>query len=1088
MLTLTLLGEATIALNGKPVTGIGSRTAEALLIFLACEARPFARHYLAEFFWEERDPEQSAANLRAALSLLRRQVGDYLAVNRQTVAFNGAQPYGLDVAAFTAVSGAEDVAEMETAVALYRGDFLDGFYLRESRAFEEWSLLKREQFQQQAIQLLRRLLAHPAVAQNPAACLDYASHLLRLNPLSEYAHQQKITALARGGQLQAALRQHQLCQQLLREELGIEPNLETTELAQRIQRASQTARHNLPPAPTPFVGRAQELADLEQHLIDPHYRLLTLVGPGGVGKTRLALAAAQRLVATGFFLNGLRFVSLVNADTPAALPNLIAAELGLTLKGKSLPAEQLAAALSGEEMLLILDNLEHLMAGAAGEETADFLAYLLARAPLLTLLVTSRRRLQLQEEWLFDVAGLALPEGDVGDAALATDVALAADAVQLFLQMAARVQRQFRPTPPNLAAIVRLCQTLEGLPLGIELAAGWLRHLSCPEIVQKLDESIDLLATGLRNVPVRQRSMTAVFDYSWALLPASAQVVLARLSLFQGEFTAAAAAAVAGATETALMTLVEHSLLRREGDGRYAQHALLRQLSATRLTPAEQAATAEAHAHYYAALLQAQETHLDGPQANTLLADLRHDWANLVAAWAWGLAQPAVDLLAQMAGGLAYLEETQGAFQLGYERFTAVTGDWLAATAAGQVLAGRCRAYQARFAHQLGRFEEAEALFQKSVDWLRPLPASPALALALTYWGELARQQGDLAAARPRHEESLALFRQWGDAQGTARALLHLANLAFVSGQLPEAARQYEEGLAICQTWGSYRQTAVFQDNLGAVLIELGEYERAEQTLTAALTRRQAINDQWGLATSNNNLGVLAGLRGQYAEAEKRYRAATDAYRQIGYAFGVARCLTNLGSMLISQGKLETARHYLAEALALWQPLNSPEGEADTLLCLGQAASQQGQYGEAEGLLRQSAALYRQCDRPIPLMRVLADVSVVLGRLGKQAEAQTALAESLALAEAAATTPGQLWGVMAGADLVAQMGKLALAATWFDVVQVHPQTTQPVRDEAARLRQHWPEIPARRDDVPPLTKVLAELRQFLNGKGAGADT
>ncbi|MBX3060766.1 MAG: hypothetical protein KF770_30265, partial [Anaerolineae bacterium] len=158
MLTMTLLGEATIALNGKPLTGIGSRTAEALLIFLACEARPFARHYLAEFFWEERDPEQSAANLRAALSLLRKQVGDYVHVTRQTIAFNQALPYQVDVAAFTAVSGAVDRQEMETAVALYGGDFLDGFYLRESRAFEEWSLLKREQLQQQAIQLLRRLL------------------------------------------------------------------------------------------------------------------------------------------------------------------------------------------------------------------------------------------------------------------------------------------------------------------------------------------------------------------------------------------------------------------------------------------------------------------------------------------------------------------------------------------------------------------------------------------------------------------------------------------------------------------------------------------------------------------------------------------------------------------------------------------------------------------------------------------------------------------------------------------------------------------------------------------------------------------
>lgn len=1089
-LTVHTLGQFTILRHGRPLIGLSSRTAEALLIYLMRQPRPLSRQVIADFLWDDRAADRAAANLRTLLTMMRKELGDYLFIDRYNVGFNHESDFWLDVAELERQMAAlepviqavaslttDQAAALQTAVDLYQGPFLEGFYLSESRGFDEWLALTQERLRHQVEIGLRRLVTYYLENGQYDMGRPYAVRLLSLDPYYEAAHRQMMWLLARSGQRNAALEHYQQCRRLLAAELGVEPAPATTAVYNHIRALAFPPPCHLPPQDTPFIGRDAEVTAVSQQLARPECRLLSLLGPGGVGKTRLATEAARQLwqQRPGQFLHGIYFVSLASVAAIHQLPLLLAERLNISLRGPATPLEQLLRYLHDKEMLLILDNVEHLIEQNPAE-IASFLARLLPEAAQIKLLITSQHRLNLREEWLVDVAGLDYPlESDPTDPAQY-------GGPRLFLHHARRVRRDFAPTPADWQAISHLCYLLEGLPLGLELAAAWLRHATCAEIVAQVGAQPDTLVSGYYNVLERHRSLTAVFDYSWNLLDAVEERILPRLTLFRDGFTLAAATSVAQADPAILQSLADKSLLRREGDGRYGMHTLLRQLSTAHLTPEDEAVAAAAHAHFYAALIQTQEPHLDGPQAETVLAALRQERANLYAAWEWALAQHAVPLLGQMVGGLAYLDDIQGAFLVGYERCTAVTGDWLAATDAGRLLAGRCRAYQARFAHQLGRFEEAEALYQESVGWLRPLPPSPALALALTHWGELARQQGDLTAARPRYEESLTLFHQWEDAQGIARALLHLANLAFASGQLPEAVRRYEEGLAICQEIGSYRQTAVFQDNLGAVLIELGEYERAEETLTAALTRRQAINDQWGLATSNNNLGVLAGLRGHYDEAEKRYQAAADTYRQIGYAFGVARCLTNLGSMLISQGKLAEAQQYLAEALALWQLLDSPEGEADALHCLGQVAGQQGQYATAEGLLQQSVALYRQCDQPISLIRTLTDLSVALGRLGKQAAARAVLAEALGLAEAITTTPGLLATLMAGADLRAQAGELAAAATWFDVVQCHPQTTQPVRNEADRLRQSWPDMPALSDSFPSLTPALAALRQFLSSE------
>lgn len=938
MLKIKLLGEVHISLHDRPVTGIGSRTAEALLIFLACEQRPFARSHLAEFFWEERAPDQSAANLRAALSMLRKQVGDYLLVTRQMIALNNELPIQLDVVDFLVAANAQNDAA--AAVALYGGDFLAGFYLRESRAFEEWSLLQREQLQQRAILLLRGLLADAAITLDAGAALAYANQLLRLNPFSEYAHRQKILLLARSGQLQAALRQYQACAALLDEELGIPPNQETTALMNRIQRASQTRRHNLPLGSTPFIGREQELADLHRQLVDPHYRLLTIIGPGGIGKTRLALEATRRLIPTGYFLSGLRFVSLAVADAPALLPHLIAAELGLILQGSGAPSDQLAAALADEEMLLVLDNLEHLLEEEIGADVAGFLAQLLAAAPMLTVMVTSRRRLQLQEEWLFDISGLALPDGN--DPQTAVD----ADAVRLFLQTAKRIRRRFQPAADELGAIVRLCRMLEGLPLGIELAAAWLHQLSCAEITARLESSIDLLSTSMHNAPARQRSITAVFDYSWTLLPETAQAVLARLALFRGGFTAAAAAAVTNAAAADLKLLVDHSLLR-ESDGRYALHELLRHYAAERLVHSGAAMTvAQAHAAYFLDYLSQQGSGEELEQRQAIRTEL----ANIRTAWETAVAHGNEAALLPAAATLHSFYSVESRFHEGIDVFhsalaqlsrppeTAVAGD---------------AALQAQL--------RADLLGRKA---------------------RLHIHVGQLEAARQALDGAMQALQQVNDPGRHATILGYVAITAFYAGEYTRAIHLAQESLALATTHGDQDGVAFAYNFMGSCHKALGDYAAAADAFTRAVLAYEQMGDELGQAMTLNNLGNLAQALGDLSTARAHYTTCSRLFQKHNHTHGAATTLANAGRLALRQGDYAQARRQLAESLTLKQALNDERGMGVALAGLGAVSVATGAYAQARGELAQALDLAQKSGDAKLAVEALAPLAAWHGEQG----------------------------------------------------------------------------------------------------------
>ena len=376
-------------------------------------------------------------------------------------------------------------------------------------------------------------------------------------------------ALARTGQRSATLAQYKRCRRLLRQELDVEPSAETTALYEHIKASMQRPRHNLPVAKTELIGRAADLAELRRRLAAPTCRLLTLVGPGGVGKTQLALAVAPDRVEA--FLDGVWLVELATLSEANDLTAAIVDGLGFTFADTDSLEPQLIDALRRKELLLVLDNFEHLIAPSS----LSLLSRILKQAPGVKLLVTSRERLDLAAEWLCDVSGLPYPTGGADAAAY--------PAVQLFVQRVQRVRPEFNLSPTNISAVTRVCQMVEGLPLAIELAAAWTRSLSPDEIAAQVARGLAFLASTAQDIPERHRSLAAIFEQSWSLLDSSERDALMRFSAFRGGFDQHAAVAVAGPVLPALHTLCAGSLLRVDNQGRYDMHLLVRQFAGEKL-------------------------------------------------------------------------------------------------------------------------------------------------------------------------------------------------------------------------------------------------------------------------------------------------------------------------------------------------------------------------------------------------------------------------------------------------------------------------------------------------------------------------
>jgi predicted ATPase/transcriptional regulator with XRE-family HTH domain len=682
------------------------------------------------------------------------------------------------------------------------------------------------------------------------------------------------------------------------------------------------APHNLPATLTAFVGRADELAATVALLGEPDCRLITIVGIGGIGKTRLALHVARMVLdehADSLFPDGVYVVSLADV-APASETGLhssdaaataIADALSFTLSGSERPLSQISHYLRDQRMLLVLDNIEHLL------DLAPALVALLQQAPALKILSTSRARLNVRGEQIVPLDGLPYPPLD----GAAPAELILYPAIELFQRTAATHAPQFDWSADDLAQVAAICAHVAGMPLAIELAASLTRLLSLADIAAELATGNTVLHASQRDLAPRHHSLQAVFDHSWRLLAPRDQRILSDLSVFRGGFDRHAARVVAGADLQSLATLLDHSLLR-EGSPptratRYSLHDLLRHYAEAKRharPAAEQVAVQNRHSEYYLRWVAERLPDVRGEGQQAAQAEIHREIENIRLAWRTAVAHGDFGALVQAGDALFHFYEMrswfgEGAelFQLAAERCAQLaeqTRERAATLALAQLLAR-----QGWLTFHLGQQHTAKALLEHSRALLEPLDAPVDQAFTLNYLAAVTYHMGDYAGAQLLAHQALDRSVRSGYHHGTVIAKTILGQIAYLVGAYADAQRWSLESLALEQSLGNRWGSVFTLISLGRVAIALQAYADARHWFEHGLAIREASGDIRGMGLCLAYLGDVEMALQQYPEAEQHYQASLARFRLIGNAVGVAAALTKLAAVALATADPRRAQH-----------------------------------------------------------------------------------------------------------------------------------------------------------------------------------
>lgn len=995
-LELMLLGNPELYLAGQPLARFRSAKAYALFYYLVVTRRAQPRTALAGLFWGDVDEYYARRNLNRTLSNLTQLVGNHLEITRQSVAFARDQPYWLDVEvlddAATMPPTGQNVAVLAAAADRYRGDFLDGFYVHDAPEFEQWVLTERTRLRASALQLHHELSDYYAQQGALPQAMEHARRILQLEPWREEAHRQLMKLLAQSGQRSAALTQFELCRQALASELNVEPDAATLALVAQIRAGefappaaakpavqsdpvtlhlaapvTSSPRHNLPIQSTSFVGRETELAEITRLLLaEADCRLLTLVGPGGMGKTRLALQATEQTVSAaakhGQFADGCFFIPLENVSETigvcSAIVSVIAKESGFALRSDAPLQDQLVRFLSDRSMLLVLDNFEHLV------KQAGVLSGLLAAAPNIKLLVTSRVSLNLQEAWFYPLLGLTIPN-ELPEHAAQDEY----DAVQLFAQCARRARPNF-VLAAERAVVVQICMLLEGMPLAIEMAAAWLKVMTCKQIAQEVARGLDFLTTRTQNIPARHRSMRAVMDYSWTLLSEEEREAIVHLAIFRGKFRQDAALTVTGASLLTLAALVEKALVRATPDGYFQLHELTRQYAEEKLTSAASSALCDAHAIYYAGLLDQQKPRLFTDAYRQVWLTVSGEFDNIRHAWQWSVDAagagrddlPVATLLRQMVEVLTYYHLFHSLWLPGLALFDhacqvleaagwASSNDNAGAQFAQRVALVQIQISTGQLHLEMGHHRTSLAVAERALAGCRAFGLEEDLVRALLVYGYTQTRRGAHAEGVPALQEALALAGRLRSPRYSAEAMIGLGLIASNEGRYLDAQSHFRQALALCQEMGYRPWVARTLTNLGTTFSRQYAYQQAQPYYEQALAIAEEEGNQTFIMINVSNLGGVHRGFGRYPLSIDHYQRSLAMARSLGEERWIAANLNGLAITYLEMGELTAAERALREALIVGQQSDSTPDILGSIGLLGHVFARRGQLEDALKLL-----------------------------------------------------------------------------------------------------------------------------------------
>ncbi len=915
-----LLGPPSFRYRGEKLKVPGGRPL-ALLCYLALTDALVTREKLLSLLWDE--GEAANVDLRQVLQKLRALPGSesWLKTSDGSVRLRVAT----DVAAFE--QALEDVRH-EDAIALWRRSESSArqaehllWSLNPAKLSADYETLleaERARLFMRYGEALQAYGAQMMMRGEAQKALELHRQALELDDLNETAHQAVMRLCFSLGNPQAALAQFETCRKAMLREFGVEPLPETLELYREIAQAvaekrsliSERVKH-LPVFPTSFIGRDRDIKAISGLLSDPGCRLLTLLGPGGIGKTRLATEAARHEAAR--FADGPQFVPLVGVAAPEQFAAAIAASLGLNLQGPGALEDKLLAFVADKALLLVLDNFEHLVS------RAPLVAALLERSPNSKALVTSRERLNLQGEHLYDVSGMPYPASPDAEAFLGYD------AVRLFWQTAQRVRPGFRLAEADYPHVLRICQWLEGMPIALEFTASWIQALSCKAIADELAKgNLDILSTNLKDVPERHRNIHAVFEKSWRMLAEDEKKILAELSVFRGGFTREAAREVTGASLRHLRALVDKTFIRPLGQDRYEMLAAIRQF----LTGLPEYRKGHIEAKLRMIVFFVNQTATDKE-----LKGLRSDADNLVAVLDY--AQAHAKNYAEVVAPLFSWLDLRGLNALAKRHLEQVveTG-----TGSSDIAFVRCLAYLGGVERELGNAEGALNHLSRALELVGDKDASLKRQI-IQNLGMCYLNLGNLDEARRHYEEALKLNLGKTEEErfGKGQSFMNIGGVDHHKGLVAKAIGSYEEALVLFRSIGNERYEGMVLCNLGLALQQQGDEEKAEAYYLESLTLLQRVGDRPREVNSLGNLGMLNYERGEYDKALSFFERALEISREIHRPASEQGFLDCIGAVYRKLGDVTKAIDLHKEALKINQEINHIYGEAYCLKNLGDA-------------------------------------------------------------------------------------------------------------------------------------------------------
>ena len=1027
-LAVRLFGSPTFSVGGRDIV-CPSKKSVALIVFLLLTGKPHSRHSLASLLWGRRDEDAARNSLRVALHRLPPELARCLAIDRDAIGVAPGAELLVDATRFEALAQAQSLEDLEAAALLYQDELFKGFDADATPEYDDWMHAQRTRLAQLAQVVFDGVIArradrarhdHARATSERESAVAIGVRWASLMPGSEAAHRWLMRLYLDMARRDAALAQFELCQRQLAVLHGRTPSPETRALQEAAlgespedspstrstERTVVAALEGAAVASTSFVGRVEELAALDALMSDAECRLVTLHGLGGSGKTRLAHAFATQVGHR--FANGVSWIAAETLDAAEGLARTIADALGRELPARGDRIAALAAMLARQQRLLVIDNFESLLEGdgAARGEASDVVVRLLQAAPQLRILVTSREVLGVQEEWVYDVGGLHFADGD----APATS---AEPAVELFAQRARQAYLGFSMAA-ELRHVRRICRVVEGLPLGIELAAAWVRTIPCADIAAAIEAAAGTLVSPHRNRPHRHGNLEAVVACSWNLLQDEQQQALAGLSVFAGSFSRDQAQRIVDAPLRTLSALVDKSLVRRRTEGRYDLHALVRQFAAARLRSmrSRRASVGKRYRESFAELTG--QLGADLRSASEIAADalLRIELPNILGAWHMAIDAGATDIVERMGPTLVAMLHTRGLVT------SAVT----------------------------------EA--QRAVRALDRSTRNDVITLLRMQWGRAAITAGRQDDARRELESAVALARIGAKPEITARALYYLGAIEYEQGNIDAADALADEALAL-GAGSEDAELRMLVHNLPGVLANMrARFDVAEALLRKGLDAARELGAPSAIGGMLCGLGVPLYYRGSFDQAAALSSEAADLYETLGRNANAITVRGNLAGILAAKGDLPAAREQAEAAVRLSRDSGNDSDLVSVLATLGDILLRQDQRAPARAKLDECLRLLDVVHRPL----VRSEVRFLLASLDlREGDRQGALTQILGLRDVLAAHRLDVrvpMLVIATADYVLAGigGPRHQAGQWIDAVERQEDADASLRDKARELR------------------------------------